>query len=39
MVALNAGDVIAVDGLRLEVQEYQPLGNLSGSRRAWCTKR
>lgn len=38
-VTLSAGDVIAVDGLRLEVQEYGPVGNLSGSRRAWCTKR
>jgi hypothetical protein len=38
-VELNAGDVIAVDGFKLEVQEYQPLGNLSGSRRAWCMKR
>jgi hypothetical protein len=38
-VSLNAGDTIAVDGFVFEVQEYGPAGNLSGSRRAWCTKR
>lgn len=38
-VSLDVGDVIAVGGFRFEVMEYGPMGNLSGSRRAWCTKR
>jgi len=39
LVELNAGDTLTIGALVFEVQEYGPAGNLSGSRRAWCTKR
>lgn len=38
-VTLVVGDRITVDGYTFEVQDYPPLGNDAGARRAVCIKR